>query len=276
MYILTRFIVIGIILILGFYSSISGKEENEKWLPNSFLGLKRFDSPTAYIYSQEGDDLVYAKNKIDNVASDFEIITGEKPKKGILIVIDPLKKHPWSHLYDLFHSIDPDMNIEAIQQQLNNKSKKININCSFEEALMSMPVLTPFDFFKLLVSFDQQNGKWSEVDVDNLLEKKDNNKDILEPWVLCLPSNECLLHASEKILPKVVRAKVGFSKYQFAKLDMGKLRAGFIYQFFHQSNTELFNCFLSTQELEKEEKDIFEKGFIRQLKIEEKETSNKL
>ena len=287
---------ISIILIFGFHSSINGKEEdeeildtklhptqiyateellpyiNKKWLPNSFFGLKRFDSPTAYIYSQEGDDLVYAKNKIDNVANDFEIITGEKPKKGILIVIDPLKKHPWFYFYDLFHSWDVEGVERSIPLQFNIKY----VTSSIEESLLLMAKVTRFDFFKLLVSFDQQDREWSGVDVDNILEKKDTNKDILEPWVLFLPSEKCLLHSSKKLLLKIIRAKEGFSEYHFAKLDMGKLRARTIDHFSRESNTALFNCFLSTQDPAKEEKNIFENSFNRQLKIEENGASHKL
>ena len=269
-----RFITIGTILILGFYSSMDGKEKNEEFLPNLFLGLERFDTSNAYIYSQEGKNFIDAKNIINNVVDDFKSITGEKPKKGILIVIDPLQKHPVSLLLDLAESTK-NKELLAIRSRL---SKITDQGLSTEEGLWMSPTPIQFKFFKVLVSIDQQkqNRKWSAMDMENFLKKEDTSKAVLDPWVLCLPSNKCLLHVSKKILPKIIRSEVGFFKYLLAKPFMGKVRAMFIEEFYRESKIVLFNHFLGTQELAKKEKNIFLKEYTRQLKMEESETSHKL
>ena len=78
---LMRFITISTILIQRFYTHINGKEKNEEFLPNLFLGLDRFDTANAYIYSQKGKDLIDTEKMINNVVDTFKSITGESLKK---------------------------------------------------------------------------------------------------------------------------------------------------------------------------------------------------
>ena len=166
-----------------------------------------------------------------------------------------MQKHPLSLLLDLAENTKNKELLE-IRSRLSNITDQ---GLSIEEGLWMSPAPIQFKFFKVLVSISKQkqNRKWSAMDMENFLKKQDTTKSVLDPWMLCLPSNKCLLHVSKKISPKIIRSEVGFFKYLLAKPFMGKVRAMFIEEFYCESKIVLFIHFLGTQELAKKEKNFF-------------------
>ena len=293
---LMRFITIGTILILGFYTHINGKEKYEESLPDSFLGLERFDTSNAYIYSKKGKDLIDAENIINNVADDFKSITGENPKKGIAIIIDPLQKHPLSALLDLFEDNDffEDQDLPELKkvgefldfQSLMSEAKKLGL--IGEDLLFMGSASAPIDFkiFKLLVYIDRQkqDQKWSVMELEDFLKKEEITKDVADPWVFFSPSNKLALYIAKKLMPKAMKKELGFFKYLLLKPFIKLL--GFDNSIKtteaakEATKIELFGLFLDAKDFSKKDKNILEEEYLDKLwgysDIEENEASHKL
>ena len=273
---LMRFITIGTILILGFYTHINGKEKYEESLPDSFLGLERFDTSNAYIYSQKGKDLIDAENIINNVADDFKSITGENPTKGIAIVIDYSQKHPLSALLDLFEDNElfegedfPELKKvgEIFQfQSLMSDGKKLGFK---GDDLLFMATAQFFDFkiFKLLVYIDQkkQDQKYSVMELEDFLKKEDITKDVPDPWVFLYPTNKLIKLIDKKLGPKAMRKEIGLFKYLLLKPLMMLISFDFSEWEKEEIKENLFDSFLDAIDLPKKDKKILKEEYLHKL-----------
>lgn len=259
----TKIVIVCLLLIP---LAAEGVENNLETPPPSFLGYNRFESPIAYIYCDGQEPSSDIITLINEVVKDIKKITDENIAKGIIIQIEPQKRHPIPIFMDVADKIENKDMVADFSKMRKDVSEK---GLSIHDAMIMATVPLPYGLFRAIVYSEQQepNGTLTVTALENFLKTTTENKN--EPWVLCVPSKECSVYVGKKVLPKLIKSEMGWGKYLLVKPFMGKIRKQLIEQFTNETKIIMFNVLIDGLAYSDFEKESLIKEYASQFRQDE-------
>lgn len=230
--------------------------------------------PHATIYAHTRADANCASNLTSEVASAFKTATGKEAPKVIIVVIDRADRHPLADTMNdkLAKESSGDGDLEMPHNPHCNEKgmeKLVKMGISIDDFLKMATLPVPCDLIPFLAgqATNQVRGDAKIAAVaQSSPDPRKPGLSLKKAFCFCMPSRECGRYTGETILPKMLRAELGWAKYNLlVRPFVSHMKEAFAESVASQSKAVIFTSWIDTStEIAADKKEAFKKAYLAQ------------